>query len=249
MTSTLLLFTIMKNSILPLLALCLLFSLAEAQPVIRNNDWELGVTASIFNNRPTIKVVESSDPNITRLYLGGVEKRLSYSGGVFLKFRHTKRILSMVELQYAVMNQQYRRRTLDGMRDSILVGIDSYRYAQLNPMIGYRVYKGLSLYAGPSLNLLMEGTGQSRELVTGRWTRGKSFLNRQTGRNFAANESRFLIGWQAKAVYSYNRLSAHVTYFRTEQRMGRWHPVGPTPTYSDFYFSSWQFGLAYSIIK
>lgn len=153
-----------KRIPLLLFALCLLSGFAEAQPVIRNNEWELGVTASIFNNRPTIKVVESSDPNVTRSYLGGVEKRLSYSGGVFLKISHTKRILSMIELQYAVMNQQYRRRTLDGMRDSILVGIDSYRYAQLNPMIGYRLYKGLSLYAGPSLNLLMEGTGQSREL-------------------------------------------------------------------------------------
>lgn len=220
----------------------LLTKVIHDQPVEMSNDWELGVTASIFNNRPRINVIAA--PNVTTLYIGGVESRLSYSGGVFLKINHGKRILSMVELQYAMMNQQFRRRTLDGMQDSLLVGIDSYRYAQLNPMIGYRLYKGLSLYAGPSLNLLVDGVGQARQLVTEKWIRKGTFLNNPNGRGFtgtgfaASNESRFVMGWQAKATYSYKRLSAHINYFKTEQRIGRWYPRSPTPTYSDFYFSS-----------
>jgi hypothetical protein len=236
----------MRRIVLLLFTLGFSPNVTQSQSIRASNNWELGASASFFVNDVNIRLIVP--PNTTLVTLGGVENRASFAGGIFLKLNHTHRISSLIELQYASMNMQFRRKRQDGMGDSILVGIDSYRYAQLNPMIGYRVFKGFSLYAGPSLNILVGSVGKSRQLITGRWMTTRAFLNKPW-RGHESDVKPIVLGWQAKMVYQYKRLSAHATYFKMEQRMGRWYDKRPNPVYNDFYFSSWQFGLAYSILK
>ncbi len=236
----------MKNIFLFVCNLVLFSLVAQSQSLKINNNWELGATASLFVNDVDRRLIRS--PNSMLITLEGVENRTSLGGGVFLKSWHSRRLSSLIELQYTAMNMQFRQKKRDGIGDSILVRKDSYRYAQLNPMLGYRLFKGLSIYAGPSLNILLESVGRGRQVVTGRWVAGKTLFD-DPGSIYGGDVKPIVLGLQAKMVYQYNRLAAHITYFSMQQRMGRWYEKRTNPVYNDFYFSSWQFGLAYSIVK
>jgi len=213
----------------------------------------VGLTASGFVNK--IDVIHITTPGITGWSVGGITPKASFSVGGFIQADHTSWLSTRLEVNYT--NTGFSS-TVDGRGGpDFIANKNTFHYAQFSPMVGVRVKRGFSLFAGPTLNAhtgsstrAQSATRDSQGLLipTGQWSnREKSFLE-ENGPSFGSVEP-FVLGWQVQLGYTYKRFSVHARRQWQTQPMGNVAFSGVANSNNLFYFRSWQYGLSYALFQ
>ena len=216
----------------------------------------VGVTASGFLNK--VSLVNFTEPGNPTYSFEGIDNRPGFSVGGFSQTNYTSWLSTRAEINYT--NAGFVNRN----SDNILFRRNTINYLQVSQMIGVRTKTGFSLSTGPMLNIHVGSSSRSRQITknaqgksvpSGRWIASQALLSTPASMSAPLSAEgttkSFVLGWQIQAACSYKRLSVQV------RRQWLFEPVGSLSfpysflksSRSDFFFSSWQYGLSYTLFE
>lgn len=223
----------------PFIFLMFIYHLVSAQEgQVINHSTQLGVTVSGLYNQ--VQILAEAPNNGIVSSLGGVVGRYGYSVGFFYKQQYSKQF----QVKYT---GQYLLTGFDQVSPATgKVGrINFYQYVQLKALIGWRPLRTLTFYTGPVLNLLVGSSGKERNLGNGRWSSTKDFISFHGGQS--GNLTKLTVGLHTEAEFVYKQVGIHIAYYKGFNRAAQWIFYRQNPTYNNFYYSSIELGLSYTL--